>query len=329
MSELVTLSEQLTDEEWLSEIEEIGKDRGYFERVGNHHAALFLDESLDVLLVSFDTIGSARAGSASGIPHGMLQAEINGWSHLSMIAHAPTWFRDPAVYCYFDRLVDDAFFEDFDTVIFYGAGMSGYAAAAYSVAAPGAIVLAVSPQATLDPAVASWDDRFTNERRRDFTSRYGFAPDMIEAAEAAYILFDPFDELDAMHAALFRGPQVHKIRLRHGGGNLGRTVQEMSILGQIFRAAAAGSLSERTLFRALRKRHDYLPYLRNVLNRLHVEERHYLIALLCRAVLDRKMAPRFRHHLELSEHRLAEEGRKLPPRHRKGRAADRFPELRD
>ena len=86
MSELVKLSEQLTDEEWLTELEVIGSDRGYFERVGNAHTALFLDETLSVLLVSFDTVASARVGSASGIPHGMLQAEIYGWSHLSLIA---------------------------------------------------------------------------------------------------------------------------------------------------------------------------------------------------------------------------------------------------
>ena len=48
-----------------------------------------------------------------------------------------TWFRDNRVYGYFDRLIADGFFEDFDTVIFYGAGSCGYAAAAFSVAAPG------------------------------------------------------------------------------------------------------------------------------------------------------------------------------------------------
>lgn len=329
MSELVTLSEQLTDEEWLSEVEEIGKDRGYYERVGDHHAALFLDESLDVLLVSFDTVASARAGTASGIPHGMLQAEINGWSHLSLIAKTPTWFRDPAVFGYFDRLVDEAFFEDFETVIFYGAGSGGYAAAAYSVAAPGATVVVISPQATLDPSVASWDDRFVAMRRKDFTSRYGYAPDMLDAAAAAYVIYDPFEELDAMHAALFRGPQIHPVRVRHGGGGLGRIIQDMNVLGSIFRGAVDGTLSPVAVHRILRKRRDYLPYLRNVLNRLHVEERHYLIGLLCRTVLEHKQAPRFRHHLELAEQRLAEEDRRLPPKRRKRRAADSFPELRE
>ena len=67
MSELITLSDQLTDEEWLAEIAELGEDRGYYEPVGPAHGALFLDESPDVLIVSFDTIASARRGSASGV----------------------------------------------------------------------------------------------------------------------------------------------------------------------------------------------------------------------------------------------------------------------
>jgi hypothetical protein len=43
--------------------------------------------------------------------------------------------------------VDDGFFDEFEQVIFYGSGSSGYAAAAFSVAAPGATVIAVQPQA--------------------------------------------------------------------------------------------------------------------------------------------------------------------------------------
>ncbi|MBT8457340.1 MAG: phosphoadenosine phosphosulfate reductase [Rhodobacteraceae bacterium] len=327
MSELVTLSDELKDEEWLSEIEVIGDDRGYYEPVGKAHDALFLDDSLEVLLVSFDTVASARSGSAEGLPHAMVEANRHGWSHLSILAHGPSWFRDPNVYGYFDRLVDDAFFEDFDHVVFYGAGMCGYAAAAFSVAAPGATVIAVAPQATLDPAIAPWDDRFIGMRRTDFSSRYGYAPDMIDAADRAFIVYDPTMELDAMHASLFRGPQVHHIRYRHGGVHLGADLQAMGAMRPIFERAVTGTLKPVDFYRALRLRHDYLPYLRNVLNRVHIEDRNWLTALLCRSVLTRANAPRFRHHLELSEHKLSAAGRRLPPPRRRLRAAERLPDI--
>lgn len=328
MSELTTLSDQLTDEEWLAEIALIGEASGYFQTVGDAHAALFVDESLDALIVSFDTVASARAGSQEGLPHAAVIAEEHGLSLLSLVAKGPTWFRDPDVYTYFDRLVDDAFFEDFDRVIFYGAGMCAYAAAAYSVTAPGATVIAISPQATLDPAVAPWDDRFVGMRRTDFTSRYGFAPDMIEAADQAYIIYDPAVELDSMHAALFRGPQVSHVRFRHGGIHIGADMQEMGLLGDIFERAAAGALTEADFYKALRGRRNHMPYLRSLLNRVHIEDRDWLVALLCRSVLRNHNAPRFKHHLELSEHRLSVEGRALPAPRKRRSAAQRLPELR-
>lgn len=323
MSEVISLSDQLTDEEWLAEIDELGEARGYFQSVGPDHSALFLDESFDVLLVSFDTIASARAGSASGIPHAMLQAEIRGWSHLSILAKSNSWFRDRAVYGYFDRLVDEGFFEDFDHVIFYGAGMAGYAAAAFSVAAPGATVIAIAPQATLDPEVAGWDDRFTHMRRTSFTDRYGYAPDMVEAADKVFVLYDPMIDLDAMHASLFHGPMVHRIRLRHTGPRTGGTVQALNILGPLFEKAAAGTLRPLDFYKAFQRRHRYMPYLRNLLGQVHIEERHYLTALLCRAVLSLKNSQRFRHHFELAEHRLIEQGGRLPPTLSERRAAQR------
>lgn len=328
MSELTTPSDQLSDEEWLTQIAGIGRERGYFQPVGDAHSVLFVDQSLDVLLVTFDTIASARASGTDGATHALATAEANGWSLLHIVANGPTWFRDPAVYGYFDGLVDDCFFEDFDRVVFYGAGMGGYAAAAYSVAAPGSTVVAISPQASLDPDIALWDDRFVGMRRTDFTSRYGFAPDMIEAADRAYIVYDPAVELDAMHAALFRGPQVSHIRYRNGGVHIGADLIAMDVLDPILKHAAAGTISPHVFHKALRKRRDHMPYLRGLLNRVHIEDRDYLVALLCRAVLRQHAAPRFRHHLELSEHRLAIEGRKLPEPRRKARAADKLPELR-
>ena len=257
----------------------------------------------------------------------MLQAEIFGWSHLSLIAKKPTWFREAEVIDYFDGLADEAFFEDFDRVIFYGAGMCGYAAAAFSVAAPGATVILAGPQATLDPSVAPWDDRFLNQRRRDFTSRYGYAPDMVDGAEAVYVFYDPLEELDAMHAALFRGPQVNHLRMRNFGARVGDELQSMNILGRVFKAASEGVLTSAFCQRLLRRRRRHLPYLKNLLSRLHVEERHYLTILLCRSVLQVKDVQRFRHHLNVAEKHLEKAGKPLPVSHRRRRGAESLPRL--
>jgi hypothetical protein len=309
----VTLSEDLTDTEWLCELEEIGRDRGYFAPLGDDHSVVFVDGDASVLFVSFETRGGIRSFNGNGLPLGFGLPDARGWSHLSLVSTSDTWFRSRHVWGYVDRLVDDGFFEDFDRVIFYGAGMCGYAAAAYSVAAPGATVIVIAPQATLDPGLTEWDDRFTHMRRTDFTRRYGYAPDMIEAADRAFIVYDPGEELDAMHATLFARPNVERIRYRRGGpGAIDADLRAMGVFETVIDAAAEGTLDRMTFLRALRERRRHLPYLRALLSRVQVEDRPWLTVLLCRAVLKTHRTPRFRHFLEQAAHQLQAQGRRVP-----------------
>lgn len=309
----VSLSDDLTDTQWLVELEEIGEEAGYFSPLGDRHAAVFADRGQDVLLVSFESLIGIRSTAEDGLPLGFSATEGTDWSHLNLVAMRDTWFRDPHVYGFFDRLVDEGFFEDFDTVIFYGAGMGGYAAAAYSVVAPGATVIAVSPQATLDRAVTEWDDRFPATRRTDFRSRYGYAPDMIDAAAQAFVLYDPGEIEDAMHASLFRAPNVTRIRYRRGrSGAIDADLKDLGILPRLVKKAAKGKLTARTIHKALRRRRGHLPYLRALLGRVLAQDRPWLTAVLCRAVLMTQNVPRFRHYLDEAEARLLAEGRTLP-----------------
>ncbi|MFV2002444.1 MAG: phosphoadenosine phosphosulfate reductase, partial [Paracoccaceae bacterium] len=149
----------LATPEWLDVLEDIAEEHGYFEPLGPDHSAIFLDQK-PMLLVTFETMASIRARAHSDVPLGWTLAEADGWSQLCLLSHDETWFRHRAVYEYFDRLVDDGFFEGYDRVVFCGADSCGYAAAAFSVVSPGATVITMSPQATLGPAVAEWGERF-------------------------------------------------------------------------------------------------------------------------------------------------------------------------
>jgi len=232
--------------------------------------------------------------SSEARPMGWDLGRALGWSHLCLASKTDSWFREGRVYGYFDRLVDDGFFEEFDQVIFYGAGPAGYAAAAFSVAAPGAKVLAIQPQATLDPRMTEWDERFRRRRRLDFTSRYGYAPDMIDAADRAVILYDPDIEEDAMHAALFARANVTRFRMRFMGPRLDRSLMRMNILLRIIAQFSAGKLDTAALARLYRARRTHVPYLKTLLTRLEDDGRHYLTARLSQAVMRETPGPRFR-----------------------------------
>ena len=280
---------------WLQSIDAAGEEAGYFQRLGSKHWAYFMDES-PVLLVTFETVDAIRA-TPSQMPPGDAIARKHGWSHLCVIADGETWFRDEAVYRFFDRQVDDAFFEDFDTVLFYGAGMAGYAACAYSVTAPGATVLAISPRATLDPARAAWDSRDAAMRRLDFTSRYGYAPDMTEGAGRVFVVFDPEFAPDAMHAALYQRPWVTPLRTRHLKDQVETSLSQMAMLTPMIEAAVQGSLSPKTFARLWRARRKFAPYLRSLLARAKTTRHPEREFKICNNVTRRLNAPAFRKRL--------------------------------
>ncbi|MEO8242886.1 MAG: phosphoadenosine phosphosulfate reductase [bacterium] len=282
-------------ESWLALIDQIAEEEGYLQTVGDRHWAMFVDDS-PTLLVTFETIDQARTRDGQ-MPLAHYVAAANGWSHLCLIADGQTWFRDPAVYAYFDRLVDDSFFEDFDRVLFYGAGISAYAACALAVAAPGAQILALSPIATANPAQTSWDDRFPPARKLDFTSRYGYAPDMVEGCAAMTVITDPRVKHDAMHAALFRAPYITQLTARFAGGDLEAALIRMGILTDLIRLATDGKLTPAayaTLWRI--RRHDPL-YLRTLLQATDTKAHLDRAIKLCTSVNRRMKISRIQKRL--------------------------------
>lgn len=239
--------------------------------------------------MTFESAEDIRA-RAGNMPQGYHIAVARRWSHLCIIAEGPTWYRDRRVYGYFDRLVDDAFLEDFDQVVFYGAGLSGYAAAAFSVTAPGAAVVLVAPRATMDTGLAGWDLRNPEARRLNFTDRYGYAPDMTEGAGRVYVICDPQYAPDAMHATLFARPHVTGLPMRHTGADTGRIVEAAGLMEPLIDAATADTLGAQEfarMWRTARRAHG--PYLQALRDETAEAGRAVRAACLDRyAVLKRK-----------------------------------------
>lgn len=293
--------------QWLQEMQAVGDACGFFEPLGKQHNAVFVEQG-DTLLVSFESLPAIQALSEDARPIGFEIARDKGWSCLAVVSNRDTWFRDGEVYGFFDQMTDDGFFEDFDQVVFYGAGPCGYAACAFSVAAPGATVVALEPQATLDPRVTEWDDRFVEMRRVDFTDRYGFAPDMLDAARASYVLYDPQEPLGAMHAALFERGQITRYRARHLGSGMQSHLEQMGVLSELVHRAAAGTLDIPSYAALYRKRRDHVQYCKKLFGVVEAADRPYLAEAVCSYICDNWGAPRYRRKLKaLREARNAPE----------------------
>jgi hypothetical protein len=281
--------------DWLSAMEAIAEDDGYLERLGARHWAFFAEDSA-TLLVTFERAEQVRARETT-LPAAYAMAKARGWSLLTILAEGETFWRDRAVWGYFDRLVDDAFFDDFDRVLFYGAGPAGYAAAAYVVAAPGANALLVAPRATMDPAHSAWDRRHRAARRFDFTSRYGYAPDMTEGAGHVWLIHDPMNPADAAHAAQFRRPWVTALNARRTGEGTERALQGCAILDKLVEDAMGARLTPAGFARHWRARRGYANYLKSTLVAAAATGRARLEIGVCRSVTRRMKAPKFAKRL--------------------------------
>ncbi len=269
---------------WCDRLDDLAGDDGYCDPLGPDHAALLIEKK-PVLLVTFETRDRLMQASPAGHPMAWPMTEALGWSHMALFSTTDTWFRDPYVYAYFDRLVDDGFFDDFEEVIFYGAGSAGYAACAFSVAVPGARVLALAPHATLDPARAGWDRRHMPARRHDFTSRYGYAPDMLQAADHAWIVYNPDIAEEAMHASLFTADNTTLVQARFFGPDLQNACLRMNILFRMLAQMSSGRLTAQSLASLLRARRSDAGYLTNLM--VHLEQRGQFrrMKTLCAAAL--------------------------------------------
>ncbi|TMV92998.1 hypothetical protein FGG78_06855 [Thioclava sp. BHET1] len=259
-------AEQVSDPDWAVLATKLAGPDGFYIDNGAH-SFLYMPRSRDTLVVTFDNLDIAMNKRDTRRPWGFEFIEKQGWSMLGAMAGGWTWYRDDWVGAQFDRLAQEGFFAQFKRVVFYGASMGGYAAAAFSAACPGADVVAISPQSTLDKSVVPWETRYKVAWDRDFSGKYGDAAQASLAAQRVTILFDPYEPLDAGHVARFDGANVMKLRTPLLGHRLGSSLHQMGILTPILLSALEGTLSEASFHRALRARRTFPRYQRELFQR--------------------------------------------------------------
>jgi hypothetical protein len=275
----------VADDTWATLARGLAGDTGFY-RESADHSFLFIQRS-DTLVVTFDNLDIAMEKREDRRPWGFAFIEKQGWSMLGVMAHGWTWYRDAWVSQQFDDLRDSGFFAQFKRVVFYGASMGGYAACAFVAACPGADVVAISPQSTLDKTLVPWETRYSTAWHRDFSGLYGDAAEVSAAAGRVTILYDPYEPLDAGHVARFTGTNVLRLRTPLMGHRLGSSLHQMGILSQITLGALNGTLTELEFYQTLRARKSFQRYQRELFKRALARGRPGLARKLGRWVLTR------------------------------------------
>jgi hypothetical protein len=285
-------------------------DVGYLRQIGDEHLALHRPGG-DTLLVTFECLDSTRARDG-GLPLSSGLARKRGWATLDIMAEGRTWFRDDDLHDFFDGLTDDGFFDDYDTVVFAGGGMGAYGAAAHSVAAPGSIVFLMQPYATLARDIAPWERRFRNAWSLPFGPRYGNAARMIDGAARVYLITDPTESADAMHASLFQAGHVMRLPATHAGTDIQARIEGIGILNRLIAGAVNDTLTPLRFAQLWRGRRQDPVWLTGLMRKIDRLDRPWLAALIT-GYMVRKGAGRIaRRRLNAALSQLAAEGRTAP-----------------
>lgn len=269
--------EPVADESWDAIALKLAGMKGWYRAGDNGHSFVYIPRDSDTLVVSFDNLDIAMTKREDRRPWGYSFIKDQGWSMMGVLAGGWTWYREQWVYDQFDDLKNSGFFTQFKRVVFYGASMGGYAACAFSPAAPGCDVVAISPQSTVDKSIVPWETRYKVVWDRDFTGKYGDASEVSKAANRVSILYDPYEPLDAQHAARFTGDNVQHLRAPLLGHRLGSSLNQMGILSPIILGALNGTLSNDAYYKLLRERRNFPRYQRELFNRA-VEKGHTALA---------------------------------------------------
>lgn len=290
-------AEATVDTKWREIVAPLIEPDGFYIEDGAH-SFTYIHRS-DTLIVTFDNLDIAMNNRADRRPWGFSYFEKMNWSMLGVMANGWTWYRDPWVTEQFDILRNEGFFDQFKRVVFYGASMGGYAALAFSAAAPGSDVVVFSPQTTLDKSIVPWETRYKTAWGADFSDHYGDAAKTIQSAANVHVFYDPYAPLDNAHAKRLKGENVKQYYARLMGHKVGSSFQNMNILQPLVNAALAGELTDEFYREKFQARKQYRRYLTELLTRARNQNHDKLaLAMAKRVLAERGEDGFFRKHIE-------------------------------
>ena len=255
---------------WLSEIFPAGGRPGFYEKLGSH-AACFVDRGAHQLVVSFDNLSDAGNPNYDVEPWAAKFIQDRGWSHLGILAPGPSWYRDKRLIGFLEKLAASGFFRQFDRVALMGTSIGAFASLVFADLTPGATVIALSPQSTLDTSVVPWETRFGKGRVQDWTLPYSDAAAGLRHTSKVYVLFDPFVAPDLAHVQRLPQSQLTLLKGFWFGHKTAVVLRRLDSLKPIMTAAVEGTLTEQEFYRLIRDRKNLLLYRRNV--EAHLKDR--------------------------------------------------------
>lgn len=188
------------------------------------------DAHCDDLVVSFDILRRDRNGfpekkpsaffSQSNVAFLTIHSAQNDWFLNSDLAHV--------------RQSLSAFTASFKRITAIGFSMGGYGALLFSRALRANQVVLVSPQSSIFPARAPFENRYLQEAAK-IDPKYDTMADNPRKGMRGVLLFDPMDSIDNAHAEIITGiyPNIQKAPLPFGGHPALQVISQAKLYGKI------------------------------------------------------------------------------------------------
>ncbi|WP_299845604.1 glycosyltransferase family 2 protein [uncultured Roseovarius sp.] len=249
---------------WLNELRPGGEGEGFLEK-NLRHSLMFVRRPVSRLLVTFDNLSNVGDTSVEREPWAFKYAQDEQISHLGIMAHVSDWYRDPDLIARMKQLAKDGFFDRYDRVVFAGVSMGGYAAIAYGSLVPGAHVVSVNPQSTLNPDLVPWETRYENGQRQDWTLPLGDAAKLTKKLGRVNIFYDPYHELDQQHVDRFSGDNIRVFNCWFSNHKTAVFLRKIDALKPVMNHCIFDELTDLEFYRLYRARR-YLPWYRGSLS---------------------------------------------------------------
>lgn len=276
--------------QWLLDLRQSPFRQGFYHS-DEKYAAVFARRNMKQLVVSFDNLSSVRDPSLARGPWGYEFIRKLGHSHLGIMSFEANWFRDPALFRYLERMRDEGFFARFDRVALMGTSMGAYGAAAFATLAPGATVIALSPQSTLDSRLVPWEKRFRGGQKQDWSGPYSDASQEVASAARVYLFHDPQFEPDEQHARRFTGDNILCMHTRHAGHKSALFLRRAGILSRVVEQAIAGTLTPAGFYSLYREGRSLPWYLNSLTENVMARDRPALVQRVLRHIETSGRAP--------------------------------------
>ncbi|MDA8747552.1 hypothetical protein N9M66_05005 [Litoreibacter sp.] len=253
------LDEDMPLPSWYREIYPAGERDGWFRKFGDYSCS-FVERDRTQLVVSFDNLSQAGNEAYAREPWAQKFCEERGYSHLGVYAQTPTWFRDADLIDHLEQLRNDGFFKGFENVSFVGTSMGAFGALTFSSLAPGATVVAFSPQTTLDEAEVPWETRFAKGRAADWSLPYSDAATQTAGASKVYLVYDHFHAADRQHVDRLAGRNLVHLKGFGIGHKSALVLNRMDALKKVMEEGIAGTLDPLEFYKSIRARKDIYLY---------------------------------------------------------------------